>query len=138
MGAPVTLVSAGNQANPAGAPYSASNPLPVASYSSSGTENTALPPGRAAQTASVPVVLSNEDYARISQTYRRSATVSATAGDAVFVTGVTTAGTVTFTLANGGSLSVSVPLGTSVFPFSVTAAALGTAVGGTFQSLFFT
>lgn len=69
--------------------------------------------------------------------YKRAAAVSATAGDGVFVTGVTTAGTVTLTLVNGGTLTVSVPLGSAVLPFSVTAAALGTAVGGTFQSLFF-
>lgn len=65
MGAPVTLTSAGNQANPAGSAIGASNPLPVVNYSSSGTENTALPPGRAAATASVPVVSSNEDFARL-------------------------------------------------------------------------
>ncbi len=101
-----------------------------------GTAQTALPPGRAAAASSVPVVLSTEDFARVSQTYRR-ATAVGTAGDAVIVTGVTTAGTVTFTLATSGTVTVSVPLGTSIFPFSVTAAALGTAVGGTFQSLFF-
>jgi hypothetical protein len=69
--------------------------------------------------------------------YRRAAAVSATAGDGVIVTGVTTAGTVTLTLQNGGSLTVSVPLGSTILPLGVTAAALGTAVGGTFQSLFF-
>lgn len=70
--------------------------------------------------------------------YRRAAAVSAAAGDGVIVTGVTTAGTVTLTLANGGAVTVSVPLGSTILPFGVTAAALGTAVGGTFQSLFFT
>lgn len=70
--------------------------------------------------------------------YRRAAAVSATAGDGVIVTNVTTAGTVTLTLANGGTVTVSVPLGSTILPFGVTAAALGTAVGGTFQSLFFT
>lgn len=69
--------------------------------------------------------------------YRRAAAVSATAGDGVIVTGVTTAGTVTLTLQNGGTLTVSVPLGSTILPLGVTAAALGTAVGGTFQSLFF-
>lgn len=99
---------------------------------------TATPSGRAAAANSRPVVLSNEDYARISQTYRRAAAVGATAGDAVLVTGVTTAGTVTLTLANGGTATLSVPLGSTVLPFAATAAALGTAVGGTFSSLFFT
>lgn len=70
--------------------------------------------------------------------YRRAAAVSATAGDGVIVTNVTTAGTITLTLANGGTVTVSVPLGSTILPFGVTAAALGTAVGGTFQSLFFT
>lgn len=70
--------------------------------------------------------------------YRRSAAVSATAADGVIVTGVTTAGTVNLTLQNGGSLAVNVPLGSTILPFAVTAATLGTAVGGTFQSLFFT
>ena len=69
--------------------------------------------------------------------YRRAAAVSATAGDGVIVTGVTTAGTVTLTLQNGGTLTVSVPLGSTILPLGVTAAALGTAVDGTFQSLFF-
>jgi hypothetical protein len=70
--------------------------------------------------------------------YLRAAAVSATAGNGIIVTGVTTAGTVTLTLANGGTVTVSVPLGSAILPFGVTAAALGTAVGGTFQSLFFT
>lgn len=138
MGAPVTLTSAGNQANPAGSALgTAANPLVTSASDGSGGTATGLPPGRAAAASSVPVVLSTEDFARVSQTYRR-ATAVGTAGDAVFVTGVTTAGTVTFTLVNGGSLTVSVPLGTSIFPFSITAAALGTAVGGIFQTLFFT
>lgn len=70
--------------------------------------------------------------------YRRAAAVSATAGDGVIVTGVTTAGTVTYGLANGGTVVVSVPLGSTILPFGVISAALTTAVGGTFQSLFFT
>lgn len=70
--------------------------------------------------------------------YRRAAAVGATAGDGVFISGVTTAGTVTLTLQNGGTLTVSVPVGSTLLPLGVTAAALGTAVGGTFQSLFFT
>lgn len=76
--------------------------------------------------------------AATAQVYRRAAAVSATPGDGVLVSGVTTAGTVTLTLANGGTVSVSVPLGSTYLPFGVTAAVLGTAVGGTFQSLFFT
>jgi len=103
-----------------------------------GNPQTGLAPGRAPAAASVPVVLSSEDFARISQTYRRATAVGATAGDAVLVTGVTTAGTVSLTLANGGTAVVSVPIGSTVLPFSATAAALGSAVGGTFQSLFFT
>lgn len=117
---------------------SAANPITVAQSDGSGGTATGLPPGRANAEASVPVTLSNEDYARISQTYRRAAAVGATAGDAVLVTGVTTAGTVTLTLANGGTATLSVPLGSTVLPFAATAAALGTAVGGTFSSLFFT
>lgn len=126
LGAPVVVTN------------NAANPITVAQSNGSGGTATALPPGRASAASSVPVVLSNEDFARVSQSYRRSAAVSATAGDGVIVTGVTTAGTVNFTLVNGGTLSVNVPLGTSIFPFSVTAATLGTAVGGTFASLFFT
>lgn len=102
------------------------------------SNSTSLPAGRASAASSVPVALSNEDYARISQTYRRSSAVSATAGDGVLVTGVTTAGTVNFTLVNGGTIAISVPLGSSNWPYAVTAATLGTAVGGTFSSLFFT
>lgn len=94
--------------------------------------------GRAAASASSPVALSNEDYARISQTYRRAAAVGAGGGDAVLVSGVTTAGTVSLTLVNGGTAVVSVPLGSSVLPFAATAASLGSALGGTFQNLFFT
>lgn len=69
--------------------------------------------------------------------YSRAAAVSATAGQGVLVSNVTTAGTVTLTLSGGGSLTITVPLGSTILPFAVTAAALGTAVGGTFQSLFF-
>lgn len=69
--------------------------------------------------------------------YRRAAAVGATPGDGVLVSGVTTAGTVTLTLANGGTVTESVPLGSTRLPYGVTAAALGTAVGGTFQSLFY-
>lgn len=110
----------------------------VASVAVDPATGAAMPSGRASAASSRPVVLSNEDYARISQTYRRAAAVNATPGDAVLVTGVTTAGTVTLTLANGGTATLSVPLGSTVLPFAATAAALGTAVGGTFQSLFFT
>lgn len=73
---------------------------------------------------------------RSEQIYTRAAAVSATAGDALFISGVTTAGAVTVTLANGGSLSVSVPLGSTLLPFSATAVNMGT-TGGTAQSLFF-
>ncbi len=113
MGTPVTLTTGGSQANPAGAEIGTSaNPLIV---SASAASNSAA-----------------------AGVYRRAAAVSATAGDGVIVTGVTTAGTVTLTLQNGGTVSVSVPVGSAILPFGVTAAALGTAVGGTFQSLFFT
>lgn len=109
----------------------------ASSVNADGSQQTALPPGRAAAANSVPTVMSNEDYAAIRQTYRRAAAVGPTAGDAVIVSGVTTAGTITLTLAGGGSVTLSVPLGSSVLPFAATAAALGTAVGGTFQSLFY-
>ena len=70
--------------------------------------------------------------------FRRSASVSATAGDGLLVSGVTTAGTISLTLAGGGTVTPTVGLGSTILPFSVTAATLGTVVGGTFQSLFFT
>lgn len=112
MGAPVTLVTP-NQTNGADQILGTSaNPL-VMSQSS------------ASQAGSAGV-------------YSRAATVSATAGQGVLVSGVTTAGTVTLTLAGGGTVTISVPIGSTILPFAVTAAALGTAVGGTFQSLFFT
>lgn len=78
------------------------------------------------------------DRAASAQVYRRAAAVGAVAGDGVLVSNVTTAGTVTLTLVNGGSVVVSVPLGSAVLPFGATAAANTTAVGGTFQSLFYT
>lgn len=109
------------------------------SLDATGVPATALPAGRASSSASVPTVLSNEDKLalyRAGGAYRRATAVGATAGDAVLVTGVTTAGTVTLTLAGGGSVSISVPLGSSILPFAAIAAALGTAAGGTFQSLF--
>ncbi len=113
MGAPVTLTSGGNQANPAGSELgTTANPLFTSGSASSNSASAGI--------------------------YRRAAAVGATAGDGVIVTGVTTAGTVNRTLQNGGSLSVSVPLGPTILPLGVTAATLGTAVGGTFQSLFFT
>lgn len=113
MGSAVTLVSGGNTANPAGAEIGTiTNPF----YTS----------GSAA---------SNSAAAGI---YRRAAAVSATPGDGVIVTGVTTAGTVSLTLQNGGTLVISVPLGSTLLPLGVVSATLGTAVGGAFQSLFFT
>ena len=55
--------------NNLGAPVVVANgptsPIATTSYSSGGTENTALPPGRAAAAASVPVVSSTEDFARL-------------------------------------------------------------------------
>lgn len=102
-----------------------------------GTPQTALPPGRAAAASSVPVAPDTVALAGINQTYNRATTVGSTAGNAVLVSGVTTAGTVTFTLTTG-SVTINVPLGSSIWPFGATAAALGTAVGGTFSSLFFT
>lgn len=113
MGTPVTLTSGGVVGNPAGVEIgTAANPLVTSASTASNSASAGI--------------------------YRRAAAVSATAGDGVIVTGVTTAGTVTLTLQNGGSLSISVPLGSTILPFGVTASALGTAVGGTFQSLFFT
>lgn len=115
MGAPVTLV---DDSAPAGKPIgSLINPFIIAQSNGAGG------------------VISPSVSAGI---YRRAAAVSATQGDGVLVTGVTTAGTVTLTLGNGGTAVISVPLGSTVLPFGVTAAALGTAVGATFQSLFFT
>ena len=124
MGAPVTLVSAGNQANPAGAPYSAANPLPVASYSSSGTENTALPPGRAAAASSVPVVLSTEDKAALdaaSGVYTNAVAYAGatTAGKAIAVR-MSVAGSVTVTFSGGGTMIVDVPIGTTQLPYAAT------------------
>lgn len=66
----------------------------------------------------------------------RAAAVSAVGGDGVLVSGVTTAGTVILGLAKGGSITVAVPLGSTQLNYSVISAALGTAVGGTFQSTF--
>lgn len=106
--------------------------------SGSGTAVPANPNGRADQSASAPVAIDNAALAGVNQTYTRAAAVGATAGNAVLVTGVTTAGTVTLTLVGGGSVTLNVPLGSSIWPFGATAAALGTALGGTFQSLFFT
>lgn len=68
--------------------------------------------------------------------YTRAAGIGAGGSDAVAINGVTVAGTVTLTLKGGGSVTWSAPLGSSIAPFDVTAAALGTAVGGTFQALF--
>lgn len=85
----------------------------------------------------VATVPSAAQQAATRQTYTRAA-VSATPGDGVLVSGATTAGTVNLTLSGGGTVSVSVPLGSTILPFAVVSAALGTAVGGTFQSLFFT
>ncbi|WP_376742504.1 hypothetical protein [Ensifer canadensis] len=90
-------------------------------------------------TTANPVVVSQSGASQAASAgvYSRAAAVSSTAGQGVLVSGVTTAGTVTLTLANGGSVTLSVPLGSTVLPFAATAAVLGTAVGGTFQSLFF-
>lgn len=77
------------------------------------------------------------DLAAAAGVYRRSATVGATAGDGLFISGVTTAGAITVTLAGGGSLSVNVPLGSTILPLAATAVTLGT-TGGAAQSLFFT
>jgi hypothetical protein len=113
MGAPVTLVSAGNQANPAGVEIgTAANPMFTSAAASSNSASAGI--------------------------YRRAAAVSATAGDGVFITNVTTAGSVNLTLQNGGVLTVFVALGSTILPLGVVSASLGTAVGGTFQSLFFT
>lgn len=102
-------------------------------------DTTRITVGGASKVASlVQASMAPEALAAQSQTYRRAASVGATPGDGVLVTGVTTAGTVTLTLANGGSAVVSVPLGSSILPFGATAAANTTAVGGSFQSLFFT
>lgn len=53
LGAPVVVTN------------NAANPITVAQSNGSGGTATALPPGRAAAASSVPVVLSNEDFARL-------------------------------------------------------------------------
>lgn len=90
-------------------------------------------------TTANPVVVSQSGASQAASAgvYSRAAAVSATAGQGVLVSNVTTAGTVTLTLAGGGTAVITVPLGSTILPFSVTNAVLGTAVGGTFQSLFF-
>lgn len=70
-------------------------------------------------------------------TYVRSTAVGAVPGNAVLVSGVTTAGTVTLTLPDTSTVVESVPLGSTRLPYGATAAVLTTAVGGTFKSLFF-
>lgn len=81
--------------------------------------------------------MSTTDRNSLSGVYRRAAAVNAIAGDGLFISGVTTAGAITVTLANGGSLNVNVPIGSTLLPLSATAVNLGT-TGGTAQSLFFT
>jgi hypothetical protein len=84
-----------------------------------------------------PAGSSGNPFVTSGASFRRAAAVGTTPGDAVIVSGVTTAGTVTLTLAGGGTITESVPLGSTRLPYGVTAAVLGTAVGGTFQSLFY-
>lgn len=69
--------------------------------------------------------------------YSRSAAVGATPGNAVLIN-AGTAGTVNLTLANGGALVVTVGVGTTILPLSVTAFSVGTATGATAVSLFHT
>lgn len=83
------------------------------------------------------VALAASDRSAIAGVYRRSTAVGATPGDGLLISGVTTAGAVTITLAGGGSISVNVPVGSTVLPFSATAVNVGT-TGGTASSLFFT
>lgn len=111
MGATVTLASAGNQANPAGSAIGASNPLPVVNYSSSGTENTALPPGPAAASASVPTT---EAAYNTVVAYSGATTV----GRAVAIV-CTVAGTATITLTSG-SIVIPVSVGLTIIPFAAT------------------
>jgi len=68
--------------------------------------------------------------------YSRAAAVGVGGSDAISVTGVTVAGNVVLTLKGGGSVTWDVPTGSSIIPVNATAAALGTAVGGSFQALF--
>lgn len=70
--------------------------------------------------------------------YRRAAAVSATPGDGLLISGTTTAGTITVGLGGGGSITINVPVGSTILPLGAVSAALGTAQGGSFQSLFFT
>lgn len=116
---------------------SAANPITVAQSDGSGGTATGLPPGRATPSSSVPVAPDTVSLAGINQTFTRSVAGGSGSGNAILVSGVTTAGTVTLTLSGGGTATINAPLGSSIWPFSTTAAALGTAVGGTFTTLFF-
>lgn len=97
-------------------------------------------PGRQAPTSEFVQVSSDGSVINASTfagTYNRAAAVNATPGNALWVQNVTTAGTISVTLSGGGTLTPTVGLGSTILPFGVTAASLGTAVGGTFNSLFF-
>lgn len=56
-------------------------------------------------------------------------------GQGVAVT-ATIVGTVTLTLANGGTVVVTVAVGTTFLPFSISAFAAGTSTGATAQALY--
>ncbi len=85
----------------------------------------------------VATVPSASTQAAINQTYTRSVVGASGTGNAILVANVTTAGTVSLTLSGGGTVTINVPLGSSIWPFSTTAATLGTAVGATFNTLYF-
>jgi hypothetical protein len=67
--------------------------------------------------------------------YSRATAVSSTPGQGLLInTG--TAGIINVTFANGGTVPITVGVGTTILPLSVTAASAGTATGATFFSLF--
>lgn len=100
---------------------------------SDGTQATFLPPGRAAQTASVPVVVSNEDKLaldRAAGVYQNGVAYAGatTKGDGVAFS-ITGAGTVIFAMAGGGTVTLAFPIGSYVVNFACTNVTAGTATG---------
>ena len=91
-----------------------------------------LPPGRAAATASVPTVLSNEDKASLDRAdgvYLNNALYAGatTAGDGVAFS-ITGAGTVNFVQASG-TMTLAFPIGSYTVPYACTNVTAGTATG---------
>lgn len=84
--------------------------------------------------AQMAVTLTRMAERRIAGTYVRADALSPAGSDAVCIS-ATVAGTVTLTMAAGGSVTISVPVGTTILPLSVSSAANGTATA-TYQGLF--